>query len=79
MRLTKGLIHLGVKEERPVAFISGLKEVNNAKMQDHLKQYVDSGRIAKFWVPDEFIVIDDFPKTSTNKIDKKALRERFSK
>ena len=66
-------------EERPVAFISGLKEVNNAKMLDHLKQYVDSGRIAKFWIPDEFIVIDDFPKTSTNKIDKKALRERFSK
>lgn len=65
--------------ERPVAFISGLKSIDRDKMVDHLMKYVESGRIAKFWIPDEFIPIDSFEKTSTGKIDKKPLRARFVK
>ncbi|EQD29217.1 long-chain-fatty-acid--CoA ligase, partial [mine drainage metagenome] len=64
-------------EERPVAFISGLKEINKDSLKDHLQQFIDSGRISKFWIPDEFFIIDDFPRTSTNKIDKKVLKEKF--
>ena len=62
-------------QERPVAFISGLKELDEKKMRDHLMKFVDSGRIAKFWIPDEFRLVDSFQKTSTGKIDKKVLRE----
>ena len=64
--------------ERPVAFVSGLKNVEPQKIVDHMMKYVESGRIAKFWIPDEFISVDSFQKTSTGKIDKKPLRERFS-
>jgi fatty-acyl-CoA synthase len=35
-------------------------------------------RVAKFWLPDEVVFIDEVPKTSVGKFDKKALRERFA-
>ncbi len=32
---------------------------------------------ARWWLPDEVVFIDEIPKTSVGKFDKKALRERF--
>lgn len=63
--------------ERPVAFISGLKAIDKEAMSKHLMKYVESGRIAKFWIPDEFVLVEQFEKTSTGKIDKKPLREKL--
>jgi fatty-acyl-CoA synthase len=34
------------------------------------------GRIAKWWMPDEIVFVDDIPLGPTGKIDKRALRER---
>ena len=34
-------------------------------------------RVAKWWVPDEFAFIDEVPKTSVGKFDKKVLRKRL--
>jgi fatty-acyl-CoA synthase len=31
-------------------------------------------RVAKWWLPDEFAFIDEVPKTSVGKFDKKVLR-----
>lgn len=64
--------------ERPVAFISGLKELNKEALREHLMNYVQSGRISKFWIPDDFFQIESFNKTSTGKIDKRSLRARLS-
>ena len=64
--------------ERPVAFISGLKELNKEALREHLMNYVHSGRISKFWIPDDFFQIESFNKTSTGKIDKRSLRARLS-
>ena len=64
--------------ERPVAFLTGLTAIDKDSMVSHLMKSVESGRIAKFWIPDEFITIDSFVKTSTGKIDKKPLREKLS-
>lgn len=61
--------------ERPVAFISGLNKINAEELTKHLQGFVSAGRISKFWIPDEFIPMDSFEKTSTGKIDKKVLRE----
>jgi fatty-acyl-CoA synthase len=36
------------------------------------------GRIAKWWMPDDVVFIDEVPKTSTGKFSKKGLRDRFS-
>ena len=34
-----------------------------------------AGRVAKWWLPDEFAFIDEVPKTSVGKFDKKVLRK----
>jgi fatty-acyl-CoA synthase len=35
-------------------------------------------RVAKWWLPDDVVFIDEVPKTSVGKFSKKALRERFA-
>jgi fatty-acyl-CoA synthase len=68
--------------ERPIAIVTKKagKELTEADLKKHFQGYVDSGHIAKFWVPDRCIIIEEpLPKTSTGKIDKKPLREKHSK
>lgn len=64
--------------ERPVAFLSGLKAIDREAINSHLMKFVESGRIAKFWIPDDYVVVEAFEKTSTGKIDKKPLKARLS-
>ena len=35
------------------------------------------GRVAKWWIPDEVVVVDELPHTATGKLNKLALRQRF--
>ncbi len=67
--------------ERPVAIVV----VNNASDSDSagesckntLQTFVEAGRIEKWAIPDKFIVVDEIPKTSVGKIDKKLLRKMY--
>jgi len=34
-------------------------------------------KVAKWWLPDDVVVIDAVPKTSVGKFDKKVLRDRY--
>jgi fatty-acyl-CoA synthase len=76
---------IGAKDEkwgeRPVAMVC-LKEGKTAsedELRAHLMRYVEEGKIAKFWVPERIIIIvEALPKTSTGKLDKKPLREKYS-
>jgi fatty-acyl-CoA synthase len=36
------------------------------------------GKIAKWWMPDDMVIVDEIPHTATGKILKTALRERFA-
>ena len=36
------------------------------------------GRVAKWWLPDEFAFVAEIPKTSVGKFDKKVLRGRLA-
>ena len=67
--------------ERPVAVVS-LREgqkATEAEFSSHLQRFVDEGKIAKFWIPERFIILPEaLPKTSTGKLDKKPLREKYS-
>jgi fatty-acyl-CoA synthase len=36
-----------------------------------------AGRVAKFWLPDRVIFVDELPHTATGKLDKLALRHEF--
>jgi acyl-CoA synthetase (AMP-forming)/AMP-acid ligase II len=35
------------------------------------------GRIAKWWMPDDVVVIEEIPHTATGKIQKTTLRDMF--
>jgi acyl-CoA synthetase (AMP-forming)/AMP-acid ligase II len=36
------------------------------------------GAVAKWWLPDDVVVLPELPHTATGKLNKRALRERFS-
>ncbi len=36
-----------------------------------------SGKIARWWLPDDVVLVDEIPHTATGKIQKTALREQF--
>ncbi|AFZ69885.1 acyl-CoA synthetase (AMP-forming)/AMP-acid ligase II [Caldisphaera lagunensis DSM 15908] len=63
--------------ERPIAVVKLSKETQNAKelIYEHLRKYVNEGKLSKFWLPDDIIIVNDIPLTGTGKIDKKNLKE----
>ncbi len=67
--------------ERPLAIVH-LRDGMGASEEEliaHLSQYVETGKIAKFWLPAKVVITEGpLPKTSTGKLDKKPLRENYS-
>jgi acyl-CoA synthetase (AMP-forming)/AMP-acid ligase II len=61
-------------DERPLLIIV-LKPGQSATKQEILK-YLE-GKIAKWWMPDDVVFVDEIPHTATGKIQKMTLRERF--
>lgn len=59
--------------ERPAAFVVTDGPIDSETLRDHL-----TGRVAKWWIPDEFRRIDTIPRTIAGKFDKKCLREIFA-
>jgi fatty-acyl-CoA synthase len=43
---------------------------------DELREFL-LGRVAKWWLPDELVVVEEVAKTSVGKYDKKALRAQL--
>jgi fatty-acyl-CoA synthase len=60
--------------ERPLACVV-LKDGEEATKED-ICAFLD-GRVAKWWIPDDFVFIDEVPKTSVGKFSKKTLRDQF--
>jgi fatty-acyl-CoA synthase len=57
-------------QERPVALVVKRDpEVSTADLTRYL-----TDRFAKWWLPDEYIFLDELPKTSMGKLDKKRAR-----
>lgn len=68
--------------ERPLAIVvprEGYKDkLTPAALKSHLTKYVDSGVITNWSVPDDFVIVDQIPKTSVGKFDKKLLRSQYA-
>ncbi|NOY77807.1 MAG: long-chain fatty acid--CoA ligase [Calditrichaeota bacterium] len=64
--------------QRPLAVIKAREEVTVDALREFLKTKVDEGKIAKFWIPDHFEFVDEIPLTSAGKLNKAALREKYS-
>jgi len=61
-------------DERPVACV--VLAPGATIDREELRAFL-SDKVAKWWIPDDVVVIDAVPKTSVGKFDKKVLRERF--
>jgi fatty-acyl-CoA synthase len=61
--------------ERPLACVvlEGDAQLDAEQLKRHLLEHV-----AKWWVPEDFVAIDEVPKTSVGKFDKKVLRARLA-
>ncbi|MGH6780577.1 MAG: AMP-binding enzyme, partial [Sphingomonadaceae bacterium] len=58
-------------DERPLLLVQ-LKSGESAEPTDFLA-FLD-GKIAKWWMPDEVLIVDEIPLGPTGKIDKKVIR-----
>ncbi|HTT96723.1 MAG TPA: 3-(methylthio)propionyl-CoA ligase [Rhizomicrobium sp.] len=63
-------------DERPLLIIV-LKPGQKASREE-LLAYL-AGKIAKWWMPDDVVFVEEIPHTATGKIQKMALREKFGK
>jgi fatty-acyl-CoA synthase len=61
--------------ERPCACV--VRRQGSVVNAEGLRQHLE-GMVAKWWVPERFEFIDEVPKTSVGKFDKKSLRARFA-
>ena len=61
--------------ERPLACIARVpdRSVTPEELRAHL-----SGQVVKWWLPEQWAFVDDVPRTSVGKHDKKLLRERHA-
>ncbi len=62
-------------DERPLLVI--VKREGREIDRDGILAYMD-GKIAKWWMPDDVVFVDEIPHTATGKIQKLALREQFA-
>ncbi len=70
-------------QERPVALVvpkPGCEDkISTESINEFLtKNFVETGQIPKWWLPDKILVVEDLPKTSVGKINKRALREKYA-
>ena len=67
--------------ERPVAFVILRKEFKEKTTKEdlinHVAEFAKKGAIPKYGIPDDIIFVDELPKTSVGKLNKKELRKRF--
>ena len=61
-------------DERPLLVI--VPKTGRAPSRDDLMAFMQD-KIAKWWLPDDIVLVDEIPHTATGKILKTALREQF--
>lgn len=62
-------------QERPAAFVVLAPDAEASA--DDLREYL-ADRVAKWWLPDEIVFIEEIPKTGTGKFDKKVVRDQYA-
>jgi fatty-acyl-CoA synthase len=64
-------------DERPMACVVVRSEARERVRGEDIIEFLRP-RVAKWWLPEHVVFIDEVPKTSVGKFDKKVLRSRFS-
>jgi fatty-acyl-CoA synthase len=62
-------------DERPLLIVVAKpgRVINKQSVLDHIAPH-----IAKWWMPDDVVVVEEIPHTATGKIQKTKLREQFA-
>jgi fatty-acyl-CoA synthase len=63
-------------EERPLALVVLRKESKDKVTADDIREHL-AKTFAKWQLPDEVLFVDEVPKTSVGKLDKKAARQNY--
>ncbi|HZR01098.1 MAG TPA: long-chain fatty acid--CoA ligase [Chloroflexota bacterium] len=59
--------------ERPLACVVAREPVTGEELTEHLRP-----RVTRWWLPDKYVFVDEIPKTSVGKFDKKVLRQKYA-
>jgi fatty-acyl-CoA synthase len=62
-------------EERPLACVVPNEDADLDPVE--LRRFL-ADRVARFWLPERWAIVDEVPKTSVGKFDKKVLRAKFA-
>jgi fatty-acyl-CoA synthase len=67
--------------ERPIALVRPTAEQWDSFSEEELRAFLaelaDRGEVNKWWIPDRILRVEEIPKTSVGKFDKKILRDRY--
>jgi len=61
-------------QERPLLIV--VKKKGQETTRDDVLKYLD-GKVAKWWMPDDVVFVEELPHTATGKLQKMKLREQF--
>jgi fatty-acyl-CoA synthase len=64
-------------QERPMACVVPRPEFRGAVTQDELSDYL-AQQFARWWLPEHYLFLDELPKTSVGKFDKKTMRQQYT-
>ncbi|CAO1665120.1 fatty acid--CoA ligase [Salinicola sp. NYA28a] len=67
-------------DERPLAMIvpTAGGEIDVDQIKAHLMQFVESGQINKWAIPEQIQIVEEIPVTSVGKLDKKRIRAQLA-
>ena len=63
-------------QERPLACVVLRKESAEKVTPEELRDFL-ADKVAKWWIPEKFLFIDEVPKTSVGKFSKRTLRQQY--
>jgi fatty-acyl-CoA synthase len=61
-------------DERPLLIV--VKKAGQEVSKDEMLKYLE-GKIAKWWMPDDVVFMEEIPHTATGKIQKRDLRDKW--
>ncbi len=67
--------------ERPVAIVvpqtNLSQKISEEELKNHLMTFVKEGKILKWWIPEKFLFVEEIPKTSVGKYNKKKIKAAY--
>jgi fatty-acyl-CoA synthase len=67
--------------ERPMMLVvlkpDARGKVGEEDLKAHMRKAAEAGRLPKYGVPDKYAIVDEIPKTSVGKLDKKVMRRQY--